>query len=65
MSRTLNGTQDVVQAVQGVYDYYLWTLTLSDNRTKGWLLVDSPAPVFALIYLYLLIVYLGPKIMKE
>ncbi|XP_063702729.1 very long chain fatty acid elongase 4-like [Culicoides brevitarsis] len=62
MSHSLNSTKDVVQ---GVYDYYLWTLSLSDNRTKGWFLVDSPAPVLALIYLYLLIVYLGPKIMKD
>uniref|UniRef100_A0A336M8W2 Elongation of very long chain fatty acids protein n=1 Tax=Culicoides sonorensis TaxID=179676 RepID=A0A336M8W2_CULSO len=65
MSGVLNATKDVVHAVQSAYDYYLWTLTLSDKRTQGWLFVDSPGPVFALIYLYLLIVYFGPKWMKD
>jgi elongation of very long chain fatty acids protein 4 len=46
-------------------DYYEWTLTLADPRSKGWLLVDSPKPTFWLIVGYLAMVYFGPKIMRK
>jgi elongation of very long chain fatty acids protein 4 len=46
-------------------DYYSWTLTLTDPRSKGWLLVDSPWPTLIGILGYLLMVWLGPKIMKK
>ncbi|XP_012267801.2 elongation of very long chain fatty acids protein 4-like [Athalia rosae] len=46
------------------YDYYLWTLSLADERTRGWLLVDSPAPTLMYTLMYLAIVWAGPRIMK-
>ncbi|KAI8439922.1 hypothetical protein MSG28_001378 [Choristoneura fumiferana] len=58
----LNSTQSVIQEY---YDYYLWTLSLSDGRTKGWPLVDSPLPTVVYTALYLFIVWLGPKLMKN
>lgn len=37
----------------------------SDERTRGWLLVDSPKPTLLYTMLYLLIVWAGPKVMKK
>ncbi|XP_044761387.1 elongation of very long chain fatty acids protein 4-like isoform X3 [Coccinella septempunctata] len=51
--------------VGNVYDFYLWTLSLADERTKGWPLVDSPVPMLTYIAIYLLIVWAGPRYMKN
>lgn len=40
-------------------------LTFIDARTRGWLLVDSPVPTIVLILLYLFLVWIGPKFMKN
>ncbi|XP_070491102.1 very long chain fatty acid elongase 4-like [Chironomus tepperi] len=53
---------DLIKRIQ---DYYNWTLTLTDPRSKGWLLVDSPWPTFCGIVIYLTSVYFGPKIMRN
>lgn len=37
---------------------------ISDNRTKGWLLVDSPVPTLTFVLVYLFIVWIGPKLMQ-
>ncbi|VEN60246.1 unnamed protein product [Callosobruchus maculatus] len=62
MANVINSTQNLVNKA---YDYYLWTLSLSDQRTKGWLLVDSPVPMVAYTLVYLTIVWLGPKVMAK
>ncbi|XP_021712398.1 elongation of very long chain fatty acids protein 4-like [Aedes aegypti] len=48
-----------------VFGYYEWTLTLADPRTKGWLLVDSPVPTLLCVCGYLLVVWAGPKMMRD
>lgn len=58
----LNSTTDYVGKA---YEYYLWTLSLSDSRTKGWPLVDSPMPTIGYICCYLFLVWIGPKYMKN
>ncbi|XP_046395830.1 elongation of very long chain fatty acids protein 4-like isoform X1 [Ischnura elegans] len=58
----INSTQETVY---GLYNYYLWTLSLADVRTKGWLLVDSPLPTLLYTAVYLFIVWIGPKLMKK
>lgn len=58
----VNTTQSILS---GGYEYYLWTLTLSDPRSKGFLFVDSPLPTFLMTALYLMIVYFGPIFMKK
>ncbi|KAK6626398.1 hypothetical protein RUM43_006709 [Polyplax serrata] len=58
----LNSTQTFLS---DAYDYYVWTLSLADNRSKGWPLVDSPVPTLLYTALYLVIVWAGPKIMKK
>nr|BBF94986.1 elongation of very long chain fatty acids protein 6 [Orthetrum albistylum] len=58
----LNSTKETFS---GIYDYYLWTLSLADKRTQGWLLVDSPAPTLIYTAIYLFIVWIGPKLMKK
>ena len=40
-------------------------LTFVDKRTRGWLLVDSPVPTLCFILLYLFLVWIGPKFMKN
>lgn len=62
MAMLINSTQSMVNHI---YDYYLWTLTLSDDRTKGWLLVDSPLPTVIYTVMYLAIVWIGPKLMQK
>lgn len=61
-STLVNTTQTLLS---GGYEYYLWTLTLSDPRTKGFPFVDSPAPTFSFTALYLVMVYVGPILMKR
>ncbi|RZC37178.1 elongation of very long chain fatty acids protein 4 [Asbolus verrucosus] len=48
-----------------ILDYYEWVLSLSDSRTKGWPLVDSPGPTLVYTLIYLFIVWIGPKLMKN
>lgn len=36
-----------------------------DDRTKGWLMVDSPMPTLVYTIVYFLIVGLGPRCMKN
>ncbi|CAH1282947.1 unnamed protein product [Diabrotica balteata] len=62
MATVINSTQSIVSRA---YDYYVWTLSLSDSRTKGWLLVDSPVPTLLFICLYFFIVWIGPKMMEK
>ncbi|KAL5277179.1 ELOVL4 family protein [Megaselia abdita] len=38
---------------------------VSDERTKGWMLVDSPGLIVLLLSLYWLMVWRGPKIMQN
>lgn len=38
---------------------------LTDSRTRGWPLVDSPAPTLLYTAVYLFIVWIGPKLMKN
>lgn len=58
----VNTTQTILT---GGYEYYLWTLTLSDPRSKGFLFVDSPTPTIAFTVLYLFLVYVGPIFMQK
>uniref|UniRef100_A0A182ILG8 Elongation of very long chain fatty acids protein n=1 Tax=Anopheles atroparvus TaxID=41427 RepID=A0A182ILG8_ANOAO len=48
-----------------VFGFYEWTLTLADPRTKGWPMVDSAMPTFVCVCIYLFIVWIGPKIMRD
>ncbi|KAF6215937.1 hypothetical protein GE061_000274 [Apolygus lucorum] len=50
---------------QYLYDYYLWTLSLADRRSKGWLMVDSPVPTLLYTVIYLTIVGIGPRVMEK
>lgn len=40
-------------------------LLLTDDRTKGWLMVDSPTPTVIYTMIYFIIVGLGPRCMKN
>ncbi|KYM98310.1 PREDICTED: elongation of very long chain fatty acids protein 4-like [Cyphomyrmex costatus] len=62
MASLINST---TQFCNDAYDYYLWTLSLADERSRGWLLVDSPKPTLIYTMLYLFIVWMGPKVMKK
>ncbi|KAJ3641334.1 hypothetical protein Zmor_027846 [Zophobas morio] len=58
----INSTQN---SLSKLYSYYEWTLSLSDSRTRGWPLVDSPGPTAVYTAIYLFIVWVGPKLMKN
>ncbi|XP_069679220.1 very long chain fatty acid elongase 4-like isoform X2 [Periplaneta americana] len=62
MSAFLNSTQSIIHEA---YNYYLWTLSLADDRTRGWPLVDSPMPTILYTIVYLAIVWAGPRFMKN
>lgn len=62
MSNLINSTQTMVGQL---YDYYVWTLSLADDRTRGWLMVDSPMPTLLYTLLYLVIVSIGPRLMRD
>ena len=46
-------------------EFQKWTDSVSDPRTKGWFLVDSPVPTIIGVATYLFLVWIGPKIMKK
>ncbi|XP_052869827.1 elongation of very long chain fatty acids protein 4-like [Anopheles cruzii] len=48
-----------------VFGYYEWTLTLADPRTKGWPMVDSVVPTLTCVCIYLFLVWIGPRIMRD
>ncbi|XP_046665857.1 elongation of very long chain fatty acids protein 4-like [Homalodisca vitripennis] len=62
MGHLLNSTSTLFTQL---YDYYSWTLSLSDERTRGWLMVDSPTPTLLYTALYLAIVGVGPRLMRD
>lgn len=45
--------------------FYPWDLDFSDPRTAGWLFVDSPTPTIIITLAYLIIVWIGPKLMRD
>ncbi|KAJ1526065.1 hypothetical protein ONE63_009231 [Megalurothrips usitatus] len=47
------------------YNFYLWTLSIADDRTRGWLMVDSPVPTMVYTAMYLVMVATGPRLMKN
>ncbi|XP_071830825.1 very long chain fatty acid elongase 4-like [Apostichopus japonicus] len=57
---------DLIQdKLNETYNYYLYTLTFSDPRVADWFLMQSPLPTIAIAIIYLLTVWLGPKIMAK
>ena len=42
-----------------------WYVCFVDNRTRGWLMVDSPIPTLSYTLLYLGMVAIGPRLMKN
>ncbi|XP_039295362.1 elongation of very long chain fatty acids protein 4, partial [Nilaparvata lugens] len=48
-----------------LFEYYEWAQSLSDKRTKGWLLVDSPLPTLLCVLFYLIAVRIGPVFMRN
>ncbi|XP_065348014.1 very long chain fatty acid elongase 4-like isoform X1 [Cloeon dipterum] len=47
------------------YNFCVWTNKISDERTRGWLLVDTPWPTILYTAVYLAIVWTGPKLMRD
>lgn len=45
--------------------FFIKSFWFLDERSKGWLLVDSPGPTLLYTMLYLLIVWAGPKVMRK
>ncbi|XP_062338130.1 ELOVL fatty acid elongase 8a isoform X1 [Osmerus eperlanus] len=45
--------------------FYQGVLENGDKRTEGWLLVYSPVPVTCIFLCYLLLIWMGPKLMEH
>ncbi|XP_054263695.1 elongation of very long chain fatty acids protein 4-like [Macrosteles quadrilineatus] len=62
MANLLNTTSSFFSQLAEYYHYYL---SISDERTRGWLMVDSPVPTLLYTFLYLSIVCVGPRLMRD
>ncbi|KAK7864205.1 hypothetical protein R5R35_004114 [Gryllus longicercus] len=62
MANVVNSTQSFIY---DLYNFYQWSQAMADQRTKGWMLVDSPFPTLVYTMIYFLIVWAGPKLMKN
>nr|XP_033794716.1 elongation of very long chain fatty acids protein 4 isoform X1 [Geotrypetes seraphini] len=51
--------------VNDTLQFYTWSLTIADKRVQNWPLMQSPLPTLAISTLYLLLIWLGPKWMKN
>ena len=51
--------------VQSTHVFYEISYYFVDPRTANWFLMQSPLPTLQLTALYLIIIYLGPKFMKN
>ena len=49
----------------GLTQYTAWSFSLPDPRVADWFLMQSPLPTIALIIIYLTIVNIGPRLMKN
>ncbi|QGM48699.1 MPPV-075 GNS1/SUR4-like protein [Magpiepox virus 2] len=48
-----------------MFEFYNWALTVRDKRVDNWLLMNSPLPTIFISTIYLITVWLGPKLMKN
>ncbi|KAG1658195.1 Elongation of very long chain fatty acids protein 4 [Nymphon striatum] len=55
----------VLHKISEFYKLYLLSLEYSDHRVRQWPLMSSPMPTLVLVFLYLLIVIVGPKWMTH
>ncbi|XP_013382054.1 elongation of very long chain fatty acids protein 4 isoform X1 [Lingula anatina] len=55
----------VTDTFNHLYEGYLWTLSIADERVADWLLMQSPLPTLGLVVLYLFSIWSGMKIMKN
>ncbi|KAG5667960.1 hypothetical protein PVAND_015919 [Polypedilum vanderplanki] len=51
--------------IKNIFDYFNYLESLSDPRPKGWFMVDSPFPTLFWLFMYFLMVWIGPKIMQN
>ncbi|KAE8603121.1 hypothetical protein XENTR_v10014225 [Xenopus tropicalis] len=58
----LSPVSDVIQRTLQLYD---WCFSIADKRVEKWPLMQSPLPTLAISTAYLLVVWLGPKFMKN
>ncbi|XP_012683259.2 ELOVL fatty acid elongase 8a [Clupea harengus] len=63
MTRT--AVSKVASPWQRLQTLYQWILDNGDKRTDPWLLVYSPVPITCIFLCYLIIVWLGPKLMAN
>ncbi|KAG5667958.1 hypothetical protein PVAND_015917 [Polypedilum vanderplanki] len=51
--------------IKNIQVYFNYLESLSDPRSKGWFMVDSVVPALSCFIIYILIVFIGPKIMRN
>ncbi|KAF0303631.1 Elongation of very long chain fatty acids protein 4 [Amphibalanus amphitrite] len=55
----------VKQQLIYIHSLYVWSMKQRDRRVDGWPLLDSPLPTLLLTAGYLLLVWLGPRLMRH
>ncbi|KAG8444847.1 hypothetical protein GDO86_009849 [Hymenochirus boettgeri] len=55
----------VTDVIERTHQFYTWSLTIADKRVEKWPLMQSPLPTLAISIIYLLVVWLGPKLLKN
>ncbi|KAH3867427.1 elongation of very long chain fatty acids protein 4-like isoform X2 [Dreissena polymorpha] len=48
-----------------ILELYEWSVKVSDPRTDKWLLLDNPLPIVGIFFMYLFVVWYGPRFMKH
>ncbi|GAB6026113.1 hypothetical protein CHUAL_012314 [Chamberlinius hualienensis] len=51
--------------LRGYIDAYMWTWTIVDHRTDGWLFMHSIKPVLLILTIFYILSAIGPKVMKN
>nr|WPT09942.1 elongation of very long chain fatty acids 4 protein [Namalycastis rhodochorde] len=55
----------IQDTVIDLWEGYKWTWQFADTRVENWFLMDAYWKTWALVLLYLLVVWLGPKLMQQ
>ncbi|KAL5007553.1 hypothetical protein ScPMuIL_016359 [Solemya velum] len=55
----------ITDKVYEVREFYDWALSVSDDRVKDWFLMQAYTPTIVLTVVYLIAVWLGPKLMEN
>ena len=51
--------------MERIVDFYDWMVERGDERVENWLLMKDPLPIAIIFVLYLVMIFTGPRVMKN